>query len=110
MTGVHMEGEPSGPACGENLVASADRPQHSGNSSLQDSSSGFISAPWSPQRAQQVGFEGSSSDMRVQETLHLPVGQSSFVTPDMADSGLRDILRQQRLMGYLVGCCGLGSS
>ena len=88
MIGVHMEGESSGPAYGENLVASADRPQHSGNSSLQDSPSGFISAPWSPQRAQQVGFEGSSSDMRVQETLHLPVGQSSFVTPDMADSGL----------------------
>ena len=58
MTGVHMEGESSGPAYGENLVASADRPQHSGNSSLQDSPSGFISAPWSPQRAQQVGFEG----------------------------------------------------
>ena len=88
MTGVRMEGESAGPAYGESLAASADRPQHSGNSSLQDSPSGFISAPWSPQRAQQVGNERSSGDVSVQENLYLPVGPSSLVTPDMADSGL----------------------
>ena len=55
--------ESSGPAYGEGLVASANMPRHSGNPSLQETFTKVVSAPWSPQRAQQVVSVGSAPDV-----------------------------------------------